>query len=68
MTSNPSEFAGAKENVRIRWRNQGGKDRAYADLRSLGGGQPALIPPGEKRATTDPEIAEKLLHQLLAKL
>jgi len=68
MTSNPSEFAGAKENVRIRWRNQGGKDRAYADLRSVGGGQPALIPPGEKRATTDPEIAEKLLHQLLEKL
>lgn len=67
MTSNPSEFAGAKENVRIRWRNQGGKDRAYADLRSLGGGQPALIPPGEQRATTDPEIAEQLLHQLLAK-
>lgn len=67
MTSNPSEFAGARENARIRWRNQGGKRRAYADLRSLGGGQPALIPPGEKRATTDPEIAEKLLNQLLAK-
>jgi hypothetical protein len=67
MTSNPSEFAGAEENSRIRWRNQGGKRRAYADLRSIGGGQPALIPPGEKRATTDPEIAEKLLNQLLAK-
>jgi len=67
MTSYPSELAGAKEKVRIRWRNQGGKQRAYADLRSLGGGQPALIPPGEKRATTDPEIAEQLLHQLLAK-
>lgn len=67
MTSNPSAFAGAKEKVRIRWRNQGGKQRAYADLRSLGGGQPALIPPGENRATTDPEIAEQLLHQLLAK-
>jgi hypothetical protein len=50
MTSNPSELAGAKENVKVRWRNQGGKDRAYAVLRFLGGGQPALIPPGEKRA------------------
>ncbi len=68
MTSNPSDLAGAKENARIFWRNQGGKQRAYADLRFLGGGQPALIPPGEKRATTDPEIAEQLLHQLLAKL
>lgn len=67
MKSNPSELARAKENARVRWRNQGGKDRAYADLRCLGGGQPALIPPGEKRATTDPEIAEQLLHQLLAK-
>jgi integrase len=66
MTSNPSELAGAK-NARVRWRNQGGTERAYADLRSIGGGQPALIPPGEKRATTDPEIAEQLLHQLLAK-
>jgi integrase len=66
MTSNPSELAGAKENAKIRWRNQGGKQRAYADLRSLGGGQPALIPPGENRATTDPEIAEQLLHRLLA--
>lgn len=66
MKSNPSELVGAK-NARVRWRNQGGKERAYADLRSIGGGQPALIPPGEKRATTDPEIAEKLLHQLLAK-
>jgi integrase len=65
MTSNPSEL---KENARIRWRNQGGKLRAYADLRSLGGGQPALIPPGETRATTDPEIAERLLHRLVRKL
>ena len=68
MTSNPREWAGAKENPRIRWRNQGGKLRAYADLRSLGGGQPVLIPPGETRATTDPEIAERLLHRLVRKL
>jgi integrase len=68
MTSDPREFGDAKENPRIRWRNQGGKRRAYADLRSLGGGQPALIPPGEKRATTDPEIAELLLQQHIRRL
>jgi integrase len=50
---------------RIYWRNQGGKLRAYADLRDLGGGQVALIPKGEKRAATDPVIAEELLRQRL---
>lgn len=50
---------------RIYWRNQGGKLRAYADLRDLGGGQVALIPKGEKRAATDPAIAEELLRQRL---
>lgn len=68
MTTNPRELASANESPMIRWRNQGGKLRAYADLRSLGGGQPALIPPGEKRATTDPEIAEELLHQRVTEL
>ncbi|HEX6041298.1 tyrosine-type recombinase/integrase [Longimicrobium sp.] len=52
-----------KENSRIRWRDQGGQLRAYADLRDLGGRQRALIPRGETRATTDPEIAEHLLVQ-----
>lgn len=51
--------------TRIYWRNQGGVQRAYADLRDLGGGQFALIAKGEKRATTDPVIAEELLRQRL---
>jgi integrase len=51
--------------TRIYWRNQGGVQRAYADLRDLGGGQVALIAKGEKRATTDPVIAEELLRQRL---
>lgn len=59
MKSNPRSL--------IRWRDQGGQSRAYADLRSLGGGQPALIPPGETRATTDPEIAEILFDKLVRK-
>lgn len=59
---------GAKENSRIRWRNQGGQLRAYADLRNRGGGRSALIPPGETRATTDPEIAEHLLVQRMSSL
>jgi integrase len=59
---------GAKDIPRIRWRNQGGALRAYAELRDLGGGQPALIPPGEKRATTDPDVAEALLLRRLAEL
>lgn len=59
---------GAKENPRIRWRNQGGSLRAYAELRDLGGGQPALIPEGDSRGTTDPEIAEQLLLVRMTKL
>jgi integrase len=53
---------------RIYWRNQGRETRAYADLRDLGGGLVALIPPNEKRATTDPEIAEELLLQRMTAL
>jgi integrase/DNA-binding Xre family transcriptional regulator len=60
--------SGARENSRIRWRDQGGQLRAYADLRDLGGGLRALIPQGETRATTDPEIAEHLLVQMTANL
>jgi integrase len=60
--------SGARENSRIRWRDQGGQLRAYADVRDLGGGVRALIPPGETRATTDPEIAEHLLVQMTASL
>lgn len=53
---------------RIYWRNQGAFRRAYADLRDLGGGQVALIAPGERRATTDPEVAEDLLRHRLTEL
>lgn len=60
--------SGARENSRIRWRDQGGQLRAYADLRDLGGGVRALIPTGETRATTDPEIAEHLLVQMMTNL
>jgi integrase len=42
--------------------------RAYADLRDLGGGQVALKADGEKRATTDPEVAEELLRQRVNEL
>lgn len=68
MTSNPQEAGSPEKHPWIRWRNQGGQFRAYAELRSMGGGRRALIPPGEKRATTDPEIAEKLLHQHMREL
>lgn len=68
MTSNPRKSGSPKKHPLIRWRNQGGKLRAYAELRSLGGGRRALIPPGETRATTDPETAEILLHQYIQEL
>lgn len=68
MTPNPQDPSGPKKHPWIRWRNQGGKLRAYAELRSLGGGRRALIPPGETRATTDPETAEILLHQYIEEL
>jgi hypothetical protein len=68
MTSNPRQSGSPKKHPLIRWRNQGGKLRAYAELRSLGGGRRALIPPGETRATTDYETAEILLHQYIEEL
>lgn len=68
MSSNPRKSGSPNEHPLIRWRNQGGKLRAYAELRSLGGGRRALIPPGETRATTDPETAEILVHQYIAEL
>jgi hypothetical protein len=60
--------SGTRANSRIRWRDQGGQLRAYADLRDLGGGLRALIPPGETRATTAPEMAEHLLVQMMTNL
>lgn len=66
--SNPIRGETSSRKSRIYWRNQGSVDRAYADLRDLGGGLVALIPPNEKRATTDPEIAEELLLQRVTTL
>jgi integrase len=45
---------------RVYGRTRGGETRYYGDFRDLGGGQEALKVRGEKRATTDPEIAERL--------
>ena len=48
------------------WRAQGGERRAWADFRDLGGKREPLKIPGEKRATTDPKLAEVLCAQRLA--
>lgn len=57
-----------KARSRIYWREQGGERRAYADFRDLGGTREALKAPGEKHATTDIVIAEKLVADRLAEL
>jgi integrase len=52
-----------KRTSRIYWRERGGLRRAYGDFRDyadVGGGQEALIAPGEHSATTDPDVASKL--------
>jgi integrase len=43
-------------------REQGGALRYYA---RIGGQRLALVPPGEKRATTDPDVAQALYAQLV---
>jgi integrase len=56
---------------RIYWRARGGSRRAYADFRDYGdaGGRlEPLVPPGEKRATTDPDVAQVLLARRLEQL
>lgn len=55
-----------KRGTRIYWRERGGARRAYADFRDLGGGREALVAPGEKVATTDPDVAGKLAADRLA--
>lgn len=57
--------------VRVLWRNQGGVERAYVDLRPWGGGRVALKVKGENRALTNAtkeerELAEALAAQLVA--
>lgn len=51
-------------------RDKDGTVRYYADLRSLGGQKEALKPTGEHRgrATSDPEVAEKLLADRVREL
>jgi len=52
-----------RKKSRIYARQRGGETRYYADFRDFageGGGREALVPSGEKRATTDPKLAEYL--------
>ena len=56
---------------RLYWRDQGGTTRAYGDFRDfadVGGKREALIPPGAVRATSDPDIAHRLLADRLSEL
>jgi integrase len=53
---------------RIYWRDQGGERRAYADFRDLGGKRIPLIPEGDKRATTNPELAEQIAAKRLQEI
>ncbi|MEX1187503.1 MAG: tyrosine-type recombinase/integrase [Gemmatimonadaceae bacterium] len=57
-----------KAKSRIYWRERGGERRAYADFRDMGGKREPLVPPGEKRATTDSVIAEALVARRLGEL
>jgi len=56
---------------RIYWRERGGTERAYADLRDyadVGGGREALVAAGEKLATADETTAQVLLARRLEQL
>ena len=53
---------------RVYWRYQGGVKRAYIDLRDLGGGREALKVKGEKRGTTDADIAAELATRRVKEL
>ena len=56
---------------RVYWRERGGICRAYGEFRDyadLGGGQEALVVPGEKLATADPHAAEVLAAKRLEQL
>ncbi len=50
----------AKRTTRVYTRTRNGVTRYYFDLRSLGGTQEALVAPGDRSATTDPDIAAHL--------
>jgi integrase len=60
-----------KRQTRIYWRVRGGSRRAYGDFRDLadvGGKLEPLIPPGERYATTDPDVAMRLALRRLEEL
>ncbi len=60
-----------KARSRVYWRERGGIRRAYDDFRDyahVGGGQEALVVPGEQRATADPHAAEVLAARRLEQL
>jgi integrase len=60
---------GKANEFQILWREQGGKRRAYVDLRKWGGPrQAALIPPSGTRATTDPATANELAREMVSLL
>lgn len=50
----------SKRTTRVYTRSRNGVTRFYLDLRSLGGTQEALVAPGDRSATTDPDIAAHL--------
>jgi integrase len=52
-----------KRRTRVYWRLRGGARRAYADFRDyseVGGRLEAQIAPGQRLATTDPDVAQEL--------
>jgi integrase len=56
---------------RIYWRIQGGSRRAWGDFRDygdVGGQREPLVPPGERYATQDPDIALRLALRRLEEL
>ena len=57
-----------KRTTRIYTRVRGGRPRYYVDLRDLGGGRERLVVPGEKAATSDPDIAAERAAQKVKKL
>jgi integrase len=57
-----------KTRSRVYWRVRGGERRAYGDFRDLGHGRIPLVPEGDKRATTDPVLAEQIAAKKLAEM
>ncbi len=60
-----------KRKSRVYWRDQGGARRAWfdgRDYREVGGRLEPLMAPGERFATTDPDVATRLAAQRLDEL